>query len=80
MTSVAKREVTPQAWVLQQRHITYTKLDLRERRAIEEMLSAKYPSAKIAVWIGKRLSTMRREITQAKWKSGRKDDGCKNGK
>lgn len=42
--------------------MTHTELDLRERRAIEDMLNAKVPVSKIAGEIGRHRSTMFREI------------------
>lgn len=42
--------------------MTYTKLDLRERRVIEDMLNAKVPVSKIATEIGGHRSTDYREI------------------
>ena len=39
-----------------------TELDLRERRAIEDMLNAKVPVSKIATEIGRHRSTVHREI------------------
>ena len=42
--------------------MAYTELDLRERRAIEDMLDAKVPIARIAVEIGRHRSTVYREI------------------
>ncbi|MFU8824314.1 IS30 family transposase [Yoonia sp.] len=42
--------------------MTHTELDLRERRAIEDMLNAKVPVSKIAVEIGRHRSTVFREI------------------
>ena len=42
--------------------MVYTKLDLRERRAIEDMLNARMPVSKIAAGIGRHRSTVYREI------------------
>lgn len=42
--------------------LPHTELDLRERRAIEDMLDAKVPIARIAVEIGRHRSTVYREI------------------
>ena len=42
--------------------MTHTELDLRERRAIEDMLNAKVPVSKIAAEIGRHRSTVYREI------------------
>jgi IS30 family transposase len=42
--------------------VTHTELDLRERRAIEDMLNAKVPVSKIAAVIGRHRSTVYREI------------------
>lgn len=40
----------------------HTELDLRERRAIEDMLNAKVPVSKIAAEIGRHRSAVYREI------------------
>jgi len=42
--------------------MAHTELDLRERRAIEDMLNAKMPVGKIAAEIGRHRSTVYREI------------------
>ncbi len=42
--------------------MTHTELDLRETRAIEDMLNAKVPVSKIAAEIGIHRSTVYREI------------------
>lgn len=42
--------------------MAHTELDLRERRAIEDMLNAKVPVSKIAAEIGRHRSTVYREI------------------
>ena len=42
--------------------MAHMELDLRERRAIEDMLNAKMPVAKIAIEIGRHRSTVYREI------------------
>ncbi len=42
--------------------MAHTELDLRERRAIEDMLNAKVPMSKIAAEIGRHRSTVYREI------------------
>ncbi len=42
--------------------MAHTELDLRERRAIEDMLNAKMPVSKIAAEIGRHRSTVYREI------------------
>lgn len=42
--------------------MAHTELDLRERRAIEDMLNAKVPVSKIAAEIGRHRSTIYREI------------------
>ncbi|WP_113913472.1 IS30 family transposase [Roseovarius dicentrarchi] len=42
--------------------MAHTELDLRERRAIEDMLNAKVPIAKIAAEIGRHRSTVYREV------------------
>ena len=42
--------------------MAHTELDLRERRAIEDMLNAKVPANKIAAEIGRHRSTVYREI------------------
>jgi len=42
--------------------MAHTELDLRERRAIEDMLNSKVPVSKIAVEIGRHRSTVFREI------------------
>ena len=42
--------------------MAHTELDLRERRAIEDMLNAKMPISKIAAEIGRHRSTVYREI------------------
>ena len=42
--------------------LAHTELDLRERRAIEDMLNAKVPVNKIATEIGRHRSTIYREI------------------
>ena len=42
--------------------MAHTELDLRERRAIEDMLNAKVPVSKIAAEIGRHRSTVHREI------------------
>lgn len=42
--------------------MTHTELDLRESRAIEDMLHAKVPVKEIAATIGKHRSTVHREI------------------
>ncbi|MFK5998846.1 MAG: helix-turn-helix domain-containing protein, partial [Rhodobacterales bacterium] len=44
--------------------MTHTELDLRERRAIEDMLNAKMPVSKIAAEIGRHPSTIYRDIKQ----------------
>ena len=44
--------------------MTHRELDLRERRAIEDMLNAKVPVSKIAAEIGRHRSTIYREIKQ----------------
>jgi len=45
----------------------HTELDLRERRAIEDMLNAKMPVSKIAVEIGRHRSTVHREIKRNRY-------------
>ena len=47
--------------------MAHTELDLRERRAIEDMLNAKVPVSKIAVEIGRHRSTVFREIKRNKF-------------
>ena len=42
--------------------MAHTELDLRERRAIEDMLNSKVPVSKIAVEIGRHRSTVYHEI------------------
>ena len=42
--------------------MAHTELDLRERRAIEDMLNAKVPVSKIAAEVGRHRSTVYREI------------------
>ena len=42
--------------------MAHTELDLRERRAIEDMLNAEMPVSKIAAEIGRHRSTVYREI------------------
>jgi len=42
--------------------MAHTELDLRERRAIEDMLNPKVPVSKIAAEIGRHRSTVYREI------------------
>ncbi len=42
--------------------LAHTELDLRERRAIEDMLHAKVPVNEIAALIGRHRSTVYREI------------------
>ena len=42
--------------------MAHTELDLREGRAIEDMLNAKVPVSKIAAEIGRHRSTIYREI------------------
>ncbi len=42
--------------------MAHTELDLRERRAIEDMLYAKIPVSQIAVEIGRHRSTVYREL------------------
>lgn len=42
--------------------MAHTELNLRERRAIEDMLNAKVPVSKIATEIGRHRSTIYREI------------------
>ena len=42
--------------------MAHTELDLRERRAIEDMLNARVPVNKIAAEIGRHRSTVYREI------------------
>ncbi len=42
--------------------MSHTELDLRERRAIEDMLNVKMPVSKIAVEIGRHRATVYREI------------------
>lgn len=42
--------------------MTHTELDLREKRAIEDMLNAKVPGSKIAAEIGRHRSTVYREV------------------
>ena len=42
--------------------MTHTELDLRERRAIEDMLNAKVPVAQIAAHLGRHRSSVYREI------------------
>jgi hypothetical protein len=44
--------------------MAHTELDLRERRAIEDMLNAKMPVSKIAAEIGRHRSTVYREINR----------------
>jgi len=44
--------------------MAHTELDLRERRAIEDMLNAKVPVSKIATEIGRHRSTIYREINR----------------
>jgi len=45
----------------------HTELDLRERRAIEDMLNAKVPVSKIATEIGRHRSTVHREIKRNRY-------------
>nr|WP_245764298.1 helix-turn-helix domain-containing protein [Sulfitobacter marinus] len=47
--------------------MAHTELDLRERRAIEDMLNAKVPVSKVATEIGRRRSTVFREIKRNKF-------------
>nr|WP_254436022.1 helix-turn-helix domain-containing protein [Ruegeria arenilitoris] len=47
--------------------MTRTELDLRERRAIEDMLNAKLPVSKIATEIGRHRSSVYREIKRNKF-------------
>ncbi len=47
--------------------MAHTELDLRERRAIEDMLNATVPVSKIAVEIGRHRSTVFREIKRNKF-------------
>ncbi|WP_240794008.1 IS30 family transposase [Pseudorhodobacter turbinis] len=47
--------------------MAHTELDLRERRAIEDMLNAKVPVSKIAVEIGRHRSTVFREVQRNKF-------------
>ena len=47
--------------------MAHTELDLRDRRAIEDMLNAKVPVSKIAVEIGRHRSTAFREIKRNKF-------------
>ena len=47
--------------------MTHTELDLRERRAIEDMLNAKLPVSKIAAEIGRHRSSVYREIKRNKF-------------
>ena len=42
--------------------MAHTELDLRERRAIEDMLNAKMPVSKIATELGRHRSTVYRDI------------------
>ncbi len=42
--------------------MAHIELDLRERRAIEDMLNAKTPVSKIAAALGRHRSTVYREI------------------
>ena len=42
--------------------MAHTMLNLRERRAIEDMLNAKVPVSKIAVMLGRHRSSVNREI------------------
>ena len=42
--------------------MAHAELDLRERRAIEDMLNTKMPVSKIAAEIGRHRSTVYREI------------------
>ena len=42
--------------------MAYTELDLHERRTIEDMLNARYSVDEIALEIGRRRSTVYREI------------------
>ncbi len=42
--------------------MAHTELDLRERRAIEDMLNVKMPVSKIAIEIGRHRSTVFREM------------------
>ncbi len=47
--------------------MTHTELDLRERRAIEDMLNAKMPVNKIAAEIGRHRATVYREIKRNRY-------------
>ena len=47
--------------------MAHTELDLRERRAIEDMLNAKVPVSKIATEIGRHRSTVHREIKRNRY-------------
>ena len=47
--------------------MAHTELDLRERRAIEDMLNAKVPVSKIAAEIGRHRSTVHREIKRNRY-------------
>ena len=47
--------------------MAHTELDLRERRAIEDMLNAKLPVSKIAAEIGRHRSSVYREIKRNKF-------------
>lgn len=50
--------------------MAHTELDLRERRAIEDMLNAKMPVSKIAAEIGRHRSTVHREIKRNRYFDG----------
>ena len=47
--------------------MAHAELDLRERRAIEDMLNTKLPVSKIAAEIGRHRSTIHREIKRNFW-------------
>ena len=47
--------------------MAHTEIDLRERRAIEDMVNAKVPVSKIAIEIGRHRSTVFREIKRNKF-------------
>ena len=47
--------------------MAHAELDLRERRAIEDMLNTKMPVSKIAAEIGRHRSTIHREIKRNFW-------------
>ena len=47
--------------------MAHTELDLRERRAIEDMLNAKMPVSKIAAEIGRHRATVYREIRRNRY-------------